>query len=153
MMNKIDIKILNLNLKNKKLFPHYSTIGSAGLDLRACILKKKIIMSNESFLFSTGISIHIKNISLAAFLIPRSGLGHKNGIILGNSIGLIDSDYQGEIMVSLWNRSKKSYCISPYDRIAQMVFIPIKKVNFNIVKNFTYKSVRGVNGFGHTGKN
>ncbi|NIH41309.1 MAG: dUTP diphosphatase [Buchnera aphidicola (Periphyllus aceris)] len=153
MMNKIDIKILNLNLKNKKLFPHYSTIGSAGLDLRACISKKKIIMSNESFLFSTGISIHIKNFSLAAFLIPRSGLGHKNGIILGNSIGLIDSDYQGEIMVSLWNRSKKSYCIFPYDRIAQMVFVPIKKVNFNIVKNFKYESIRGSQGFGHTGKN
>ncbi|CAL4324653.1 Deoxyuridine 5'-triphosphate nucleotidohydrolase [Buchnera aphidicola (Periphyllus testudinaceus)] len=150
---KIDIKILNKNLKKKKFFPKYSTTGSAGIDLRACISKKINIKKNESFLFSTGISIYINSLTLSAFIIPRSGLGHKNGIILGNSVGLIDSDYQGEIMVSLWNRSNKLYCVNPYDRIAQIVFVPIKKVTFNVVKNFSEKSERGIFGFGHTGKN
>ncbi|WP_343187745.1 dUTP diphosphatase [Buchnera aphidicola (Periphyllus koelreuteriae)] len=148
---KIDIKILNSDLK-KKFIPKYETKGSAGLDLRACIIKKKSLKCNESYLFPTGISIYIKNSSISGVIIPRSGLGHKNGIILGNSIGLIDSDYQGEIMVSLWNRSKKLYIIRPYERIAQIVFIPIKKVKFNLVKNFFNKSDRGTKGFGHTGK-
>ncbi|CAL4324931.1 Deoxyuridine 5'-triphosphate nucleotidohydrolase [Buchnera aphidicola (Chaitophorus populicola)] len=151
-MENINIKILNKNIKNKNLFPKYATLGSAGIDLRACIINKIYMKPNQSYLFSTGISIYIKDVSLAAILLPRSGLGHKYGIILGNSVGLIDSDYQGEIMVSLWNRSNKNYCVHPYDRIAQIVFIQIKQVKFNLVNSFLDQSIRGKDGFGHTGK-
>lgn len=150
-MKKIDIKILKSNSKNKIFIPEYSTFGSSGMDLRACILKKIVLKGNDSFLFPTGIAIDIQDSSIASIILPRSGLGHKHGIILGNSIGLIDSDYQGEIMISLWNRSNKKYIIYPNDRIAQMLFFSIKKIKFNIVKNFSKKSKRGTKGFGHTG--
>ncbi|CAL4324570.1 Deoxyuridine 5'-triphosphate nucleotidohydrolase [Buchnera aphidicola (Chaetosiphella stipae setosa)] len=151
-MKKIDIKIVNSSfLKDESLVPKYSTSGSAGLDLRAAISKKKKIFGNRTFLIPTGISIHIKNKSLAAIIVPRSGLGHNHGIILGNSLGLIDSDYQGEIMISLWNRSDQEYFLNPGMRIAQIVFLKIAQVKFNIVKNFFHKSTRGKKGFGHTG--
>jgi dUTP pyrophosphatase len=152
-MKKIDIKILDKCCINNKFFflPKYSTTGSAGLDLRAAIKKKINIKKNDSYLIPTGISLYIKDSSLAAILLPRSGLGHKHGIILGNSIGLIDSDYQGEIMISLWNRSNKKYLLYPGSRIAQVVFLKIEKIDFNIVQNFSKKSKRGKGGFGHTG--
>ncbi|MCW5197452.1 dUTP diphosphatase [Buchnera aphidicola] len=150
-MKNINIKILNKNIKNENFFPKPSTLGSAGIDLRACIIKKFNMKPNHSYLFSTGISIYIKDTSLAAIILPRSGLGHKYGIVLGNTVGLIDSDYQGEIMISLWNRSNNNYYINPYDRIAQMIFIKVEKVQFKIVQNFVDTSARGENGFGHTG--
>ncbi|CAL4324645.1 Deoxyuridine 5'-triphosphate nucleotidohydrolase [Buchnera aphidicola (Chaitophorus sp. 3695)] len=151
-MKNIDIKILNKNIKHKKLFPKYATLGSAGIDLRASIISEINIKPNHSYLFPTGISIYIKDMSIGAIILPRSGLGHKYGIILGNSVGLIDSDYQGEIMISLWNRSCNNYLIHPYDRIAQIVFIKIEQVKFNVVQSFSDQSVRGKSGFGHTGQ-
>ncbi|USS94420.1 dUTP diphosphatase [Buchnera aphidicola] len=152
MMKKIDIKILDsCVIKRDIVLPKYSTSGSSGLDLRASINKKITIIGGQSYLIPTGLAIYIQDKSLAAILIPRSGLGHNNGIILGNSVGLIDSDYQGQIMVSLWNRSSKKYCLYPGTRIAQMVFLKISQVKFHVVKKFSKKSKRGEKGFGHTG--
>jgi dUTP pyrophosphatase len=151
-MNNIKIKILNSNIKKNKdlLLPRYATFGASGLDLRASIDKKIILSSKKVILIPTGIAIYIDNPYITALVLPRSGLGHKNGIILGNTIGLIDSDYQGELMISLWNRSEKSFLINPYDRIAQIVFVPIIRPNFLVVENFK-ETMRFEKGFGHSG--
>ena len=130
--------------------PHYATGGSAGLDMRACIDDALTVAPGETVLVPTGLAIHIEDNNLAAVLLPRSGLGHKHGVVLGNLTGLIDSDYQGQVFISCWNRSQKSYEIQPGERIAQMVFVPIEQVTFEIVKEFE-DSRRGEGGFGHSG--
>ena len=147
-MEKIEIKIINKRLHEQR--PSYATSGSAGLDLRACIDDSLILEPGEVSLIPTGIAIHLADPSLAAMILPRSGLGHKHGIVLGNLVGLIDSDYQGQIMVSCWNRSKVSFKISPLERIAQLVVVPVVRVNFNVVTEFE-ESNRGEKGFGSTG--
>src|SRR6056300_1568420 len=149
---KIDIDVKILNPKIKHHLPTYGSIGSAGLDLRACIDEELIIPPNETILIPTGLAIYIKNPDYAACILPRSGLGHKHGIVLGNLIGLIDSDYQGELMVSCWNRSDKNFTVNPLDRIAQMIIVPVMQANLNIVKDFEATD-RGSGGFGSTGKN
>lgn len=150
-MNKIKIKILDSTIKkNNNLLPQYATPGSSALDLRASINKKLILPSKEVVLIPTGIAIYIDNPYVAALVLPRSGLGHKNGIVLGNLTGLIDSDYQGELMISLWNRSKNNFFVHPYDRIAQIIFVPIFKPEFVIVEKFE-KTFRSKKGFGHSG--
>jgi len=147
---KIDLKILDKRLGNEFPYPNYVTKGSAGLDLRACLEKQLTLSINETFLIKTGIAIHINDKKFAALIIPRSGLGHKHGIVLGNLIGLIDSDYQGEIMISCWNRSNKPFTIFPGDRIAQLVIIPVMSAELNIVSDFK-TSKRGNSGFGSSG--
>ncbi|CAL4325651.1 Deoxyuridine 5'-triphosphate nucleotidohydrolase [Buchnera aphidicola (Cavariella theobaldi)] len=149
-MNTIEIKIINSCIKNFSLLPTYATTGSSGLDLRACIKQKIKLKSKKTILVPTGIAIHISNPYITALILPRSGLGHKKGIVLGNLVGLVDSDYQGEIMISMWNRSIKDFCIMPGDRIAQIVFVPIIRPNFNIVEDFK-ESIRANKGFGHSG--
>jgi dUTP pyrophosphatase len=131
--------------------PEYATDGSAGLDLRACLETTLTLQPGETQLIPTGLAIHIGDPTLAAVLLPRSGLGHKHGIVLGNLVGLIDSDYQGQVFVSLWNRSQSAFDIAVGDRIAQMVFVPVAQVHFEIVNEFT-ESQRGAGGFGHTGR-
>ena len=145
----IDYKILNTKAANHK--PKYASQGSAGLDLRACIDNSYSLNPGETFLIPTGISIYIKDPGYAGIILPRSGLGHKHGIVLGNLVGLIDSDYQGELLVSCWNRSDKAFLINPLERIAQLVIVPINQANFNLVKDFP-GSERGEGGFGSTGK-
>ena len=145
----IDYKILNPQASNNE--PKYASTGSAGLDLRACIENPYTLNSGETFLIPTGISIYIKDKGYAGIILPRSGLGHKHGIVLGNLVGLIDSDYQGELLVSCWNRSKKEFLINPLERIAQLVIVPINQAKFNLVDNFS-ESERGEGGFGSTGK-
>ena len=145
----IDYKILNPKAANHK--PKYASQGSAGLDLRACIDNSYSLNPGETFLIPTGISIYIKDPGYAGIILPRSGLGHKHGIVLGNLVGLIDSDYQGELLVSCWNRSDKEFLINPLERIAQLVIVPINQANFNLVKDFP-DSERGEGGFGSTGK-
>jgi len=130
--------------------PHYATGGSAGLDMRACIDDALTVAPGETVLVPTGLAIHIEDNNLAAVLLPRSGLGHKHGVVLGNLTGLIDSDYQGQVFISCWNRSQKSYEIQPGERIAQMIFVPIEQVTFEIVEEFE-DSRRGEGGFGHSG--
>jgi len=142
---------LNHCLVDSGLIPRYETIGSAGIDLYACIEHSFELSPGHCELIPTGFAIHIANPNLTAIILPRSGLGHKHGIVLGNLVGLIDSDYQGEILISCWNRSTESFTISPYDRLAQLVFVPIVKVDFKVVTNFI-PSDRGEGGFGHTGK-
>ena len=146
----VDFKILDNELGDKIPLPKFSTAGSAALDLRTNIREKKVLQSDETYLFTTGFSIHIKDSKYAALILPRSGLGHKHGIVLGNLVGLIDSDYQGEIMVSLWNRSKEPFEILPGDRIAQMMFFAITSPTFKLVSEFDY-SERGSKGFGSSG--
>lgn len=151
-MEKIQLKIIDPRLGDTIELPEYATSGSAGLDLRACIDNETITLSpGETILIPTGIAIHIGDPSLAAVLLPRSGLGHKHGIVLGNLIGLIDSDYQGQVFVSCWNRSQTAFDISVGDRIAQMVFVPVAQVEFERVEEFD-DSDRGAGGFGHTGR-
>ena len=147
-MHCIDVKILDSRLKETP--PHYATPGSAGLDLRACIEAPMHLPPGGTMLIQTGIAIHLADSGLAAMILPRSGLGHKYGIVLGNLVGLIDSDYQGEIMVSIWNRSHESFTINPLDRIAQLVVVPVLQVGFNVVDDFD-ASQRGAGGFGSTG--
>ncbi|WP_422667440.1 dUTP diphosphatase [Buchnera aphidicola] len=149
-MNTIKIKIIDVRIKELFSLPTYATLGSSGLDLRACIQKKIILKSKQTILIPTGIAIYISNPNITALILPRSGLGHKKGIILGNSVGLIDSDYQGELMISLWNRSLKDFYVIPGDRIAQIVFVPIIRPTFRVVENFD-KSIRYNQGFGHSG--
>lgn len=149
-MESIDIKILNEKVGREIPLPTYSTTGSAGLDLRACLDAPLELKPAETSLIPTGFAIHIANQAIAATIIPRSGLGHKKGIVLGNLIGLIDSDYQGEILISCWNRSDVTYVIKPGNRIAQMVFLPVLAVSFNQVDAFC-ETERGTAGFGHSG--
>ncbi|MEO7320757.1 MAG: dUTP diphosphatase [Nitrosospira sp.] len=148
-MIKIDIKILDARLKNQ--LPTYATAGSAGLDLRACIEHVITIEPGEAKLIPTGIAIHLSDPGFAAMVLPRSGLGHKHGIVLGNLVGLIDSDYQGQIFVSCWNRGHIPFPLNPLERIAQLVVVPVVQVSFNVVNDFE-QSHRGENGFGSTGK-
>lgn len=147
-MEKIEIKIIDTRLQDQ--LPTYATSGSAGLDLRACIDNSLTVKPGEANLIPTGIAIHLADPGLAAMILPRSGLGHKHGIVLGNLVGLIDSDYQGQIMVSCWNRSQIPFQLSPLERIAQLVVVPIVRVNFSVVNEFE-KSSRGEKGFGSTG--
>jgi len=151
MHQAIQLKILNDKIGKEIPLPEYATSGSAALDLRACLDQEVILYPSETQLISTGIAIHIGNKNLAAMILPRSGLGHHSGIVLGNLVGLIDSDYQGEIKISLWNRNRDPFTIQPGDRIAQLVFVPIASVQFEVVKEFN-QSERGEGGFGHTGK-
>lgn len=146
----VKFKILNENLGKEFPLPAFQTAGSAGLDLCACVEEDIFINPNDSVLVPTGFSIHIDNPAYAAFILPRSGLGHKHGIVLGNLVGLIDSDYQGEIMVSLWNRSDDTFTVERGARIAQMVFLQVMNPNFSIVKEFS-TSERGDKGFGSSG--
>ena len=148
MLDSVQVKIVNNIIKD---LPDYATEGSAGLDLRAAINKKMKLHSMETILIPTGLSIFIENRDYAATLLPRSGLGHKKGIVLGNLVGLIDSDYQGELMISCWNRSKENYIIEPLDRIAQMIFIKVEHPKLEIVHEFR-TSKRGEKGFGSSGK-
>ncbi len=151
-MSRIDLKILDPRLKEAAgaYLPQYATPGAAGLDLRACIDAPVKIHPGETQLIPSGIAIHIADPALAAMILPRSGLGHKHGIVLGNLVGLIDSDYQGEIFISTWNRGKETFTLNPLDRLAQLVIVPVLQVGFNIVDEFT-TSHRGADGFGSTG--
>ncbi|KGQ39749.1 deoxyuridine 5'-triphosphate nucleotidohydrolase [Gallibacterium anatis] len=150
-MKKIDVKILDVRLGNEFPLPTYATEGSAGLDLRALTQEKIVLQPGETQLIPTGLSIYIGDPNLAAVILPRSGLGHKHGIVLGNLVGLIDSDYQGPLMISAWNRSQQPFTIEVGDRIAQLVFVPVVQAEFNIVTDFE-QTERGSGGFGHTGK-
>ncbi|MDN4035696.1 dUTP diphosphatase [Massilia sp. YIM B02443] len=148
-MKNIDLKILDPRMKD--LLPAYGTPGSAGLDLRACLDAPLTIEPGQTVLVPTGLAIHLKDPGYAAMILPRSGLGHKNGIVLGNLVGLIDSDYQGQLMVSTWNRSQATFVLQPMDRLAQLVVVPVLQVGFNVVEEFA-SSDRGAGGFGSTGK-
>jgi dUTP pyrophosphatase len=150
-MNKIQLKILDNRLGKAIPLPDYATSGSAGLDLRACLDQTTEIKPGETILIPTGLAIHINDHNLAAVILPRSGLGHKHGIVLGNLVGLIDSDYQGQIFVSCWNRGDTTFSINIGERIAQMVFVPVVQVSFEHVEEFN-ESSRGTGGFGHTGQ-
>lgn len=145
----VDIRILDPRLK--ALPPTYATPGSAGLDLRACIDRAMTIKPGETELIPSGIAVHLANPGYAALVLPRSGLGHKHGLVLGNLVGLIDSDYQGQIFVSCWNRSDKPFLLNPLERIAQLVVVPVVQVKFNVVEAFA-ESCRGESGFGSTGR-
>lgn len=147
-MHRIDVKILDSRLNDNP--PHYATPGSAGLDLRACLDAPLELLPGQTVLVPTGMAIHLADPGLAAMILPRSGLGHKHGIVLGNLVGLIDSDYQGQLMVSVWNRSSAAFTISPLERIAQLVIVPVLQVAFNVVDDFA-SSDRGEGGFGSTG--
>ncbi|PSW43446.1 dUTP diphosphatase [Photobacterium leiognathi] len=150
-MNSIDLKILDPRVGNEFPLPAYATEGSAGLDLRACLDEALTVAPGETHLVPTGLAIHIGDPSLAATILPRSGLGHKHGIVLGNLVGLIDSDYQGQLMVSVWNRGETTFTIELGDRIAQLVFLPVVQAQFNIVEDFN-STERGEGGFGHSGR-
>lgn len=148
-MKQVDIKLLDPRLQ--EILPGYATPGSAGLDLRACIDKRTEIHPGETLLIPSGIAIHLADPGFAAMVLPRSGLGHKHGIVLGNLVGLIDSDYQGQILVSIWNRGQAVFALEPLERIAQLVVVPVVQVSFNVVDDFQL-SQRGEKGFGSTGK-
>ncbi|MFO7579941.1 dUTP diphosphatase [Nitrosomonas halophila] len=148
-MKNVDIKLLDARLRD--YLPSYATPGSAGLDLRACIDDKMEIRAGETYLIPAGIAIHLADPGLAAMVLPRSGLGHKHGIVLGNLVGLIDSDYQGQILVSCWNRGQSSFELNPLERIAQLVIVPVVQASFTLVENFD-ASQRGEQGFGSTGR-
>ncbi len=150
-MRSIELKILDSRVGEAFPLPHYATDGSAGLDMRACIDDALTVEPGSTVLVPSGLAIHIGDPGLAAVLLPRSGLGHKHGLVLGNLTGLIDSDYQGQVFVSIWNRGSKSYEIQPGERIAQMVFVPVEQVEFKVVDEFDDSS-RGAGGFGHSGQ-
>tara|TARA_Y100000739_G_C20415488_1_gene376471 strand:- start:182 stop:649 length:468 start_codon:yes stop_codon:yes gene_type:complete len=150
-LRSIQLKILDSKIGSSIPLPHIATDGSAGMDMRACIDEEVKVTPGETVLIPTGIAIYIADNKLAAVLLPRSGLGHKYGLVLGNLTGLIDSDYQGQIFISCWNRSSTSYSIKPGERIAQMVFVPVEQVEFDIVQEFN-QTDRGEGGFGHSGK-
>lgn len=150
-MRSIELKILDPRIGDSIPLPHYATGGSAGMDMRACIDQPLTVAPGETVLVPTGLAIHVADPSLAAVLLPRSGLGHKHGLVLGNLTGLIDSDYQGQVFISCWNRSTKSYEVQPGERIAQMVFVPVEQVELKVVQEFD-ASDRGAGGFGHSGK-
>ena len=146
---KMDVKILDARLRDQP--PHYATTGSAGLDLRACIDAPMMLAPGETQLIPTGMAIHLADPGFAALILPRSGLGHKHGIVLGNLVGLIDSDYQGQLMVSAWNRSQQAFELAPMERLAQLVIVPVVQAAFNMVDEFDM-SQRGDGGFGSTGR-
>ena len=150
-LRSIQLKILDSKIGSSIPLPHIATDGSAGMDMRACIDEEVKVTPGETVLIPTGIAIYIADNKLAAVLLPRSGLGHKHGLVLGNLTGLIDSDYQGQIFISCWNRSSTSYSIKPGERIAQMVYVPVEQVEFDIVQEFN-QTDRGEGGFGHSGK-
>ena len=145
----IDVRILDERLRDR--LPEYATPGAAGLDLRACVLAPLVIEPGTTHLVKTGVAIHIGDPGYAALILPRSGLGHKHGIVLGNLVGLIDSDYQGELMISTWNRGSTSFTLNPLERLAQLVVVPVVQARFNVVDDFS-ASARGAGGFGSTGK-
>ncbi len=146
---QVDLKILDERVREQ--LPHYATSGSAGLDLRACLDVAVSLSPGETKLIPTGLAMHLADAGYAAMILPRSGLGHKHGVVLGNLVGLIDSDYQGQLMVSLWNRGQETFTIQPFERIAQMVIVPVVQAQFNVVDDFD-ASHRGEGGFGSTGK-
>ena len=148
-MKTVNVKVLDKRLLDQ--MPSYATAGSAGMDLRACLDAPIVIDPGTTHLIPTGLAIHVADPAYAAIILPRSGLGHKNGIVLGNLVGLIDSDYQGPLMVSAWNRSQTAYTLQPFERLAQLVVIPVAQVQFNVVDEFP-SSDRGASGFGSTGK-
>lgn len=148
-MRKLEVKILDERVRG--MLPQYGTPGAAGLDLRACLDKELVLEPGQSTLVPTGIAIHIGDPGYAAMILPRSGLGAKHGIVLGNLVGLIDSDYQGPLMVSLWNRGQAKFAVQPLDRIAQLIVVPVMQVGFEVVEEFA-ASARGAGGFGSTGK-
>ena len=150
-MRSIELKILDPRIGDSIPLPHYATDGSAGIDMRACIDEPLSVVPGETVLVPTGVAIHVEDPALAAVLLPRSGLGHKHGIVLGNLTGLIDSDYQGQLFVSIWNRGSASYEIQPAERIAQMVIVPVEQVELKVVEEFN-ASERGAGGFGSSGK-
>lgn len=150
-MKQIELKILDPRIGKEFPLPEYATPGSAGLDLRACIDQEIVIQPGETKLIPTGIAIHISDPKLAATILPRSGLGHKHGIVLGNLVGLIDSDYQGPLMVSCWNRSEQAFTLAVGERLAQLVFLPVVQATFDVVDSFQ-QTERGEGGFGHSGK-
>jgi len=150
-LKEIEIKIINKEFIKEFGLPSHATKGSAGMDLRACLSQVLTVKANETQLIPTGLSVYVKDNSLAAIILPRSGLGHKHGLVLGNLVGLIDSDYQGELFVSCWNRSDKDYTIQVGERIAQLVIVPIIQAHFTVVDTFT-QTDRGDGGFGHSGK-
>jgi dUTP pyrophosphatase len=148
-LKKLDVKVLDPRIRDQ--LPAYATGGSAGLDLRACIESAITLKPGDTSLVPTGLAIHLDDPGLAAVIIPRSGLGHKHGIVLGNLVGLIDSDYQGQLMVSCWNRGREAFEVKPMERIAQLVIVPVVQVELNVVESFE-ESARGAGGFGSTGK-
>ncbi|HFC53821.1 MAG TPA: dUTP diphosphatase [Gammaproteobacteria bacterium] len=150
-MQKIQLKILDPRVGTEFPLPEYATEGAAGMDLRACLQEEITLEPGDTTLLPTGLAIHVADPSLAAVILPRSGLGHKHGIVLGNLVGLIDSDYQGELMVSCWNRGGESFTIRPGERVAQLVFVPVVQAAFQLVDEFD-ASRRGAGGFGHTGR-
>ena len=150
-MEKVQLKILDNRVGKDFPLPHYATDGSAGLDLRACLNESCTLNSGETILIPTGIAIYIADSRYAAMILPRSGLGHKHGIVLGNLVGLLDSDYQGEVLISCWNRGETIFTIHPGDRIAQLIVVPVAQVEFEIVPHF-HTTKRGEGGFGHSGK-
>jgi dUTP pyrophosphatase len=145
------VRILDARLGHEFPLPAYATDGSAGLDLRACVEAPLVLAAGSAELIPTGLAIHVQDPSLAALILPRSGLGHKHGIVLGNLVGLIDSDYQGQLMVSCWNRSAQPFTVNPGERIAQLVVVPVVQVQLQIVEDFA-ASARGAGGFGHSGR-
>jgi len=150
-MHKIELKILDARVGTEFPLPEYATEGSAGLDLRACIDNELMLQPGQTELIPTGLAIHIADPSLAAVILPRSGLGHKHGIVLGNLVGLIDSDYQGQLFISTWNRGVQEFSIKPGERLAQLVLVPVVQAGFEIVEEFD-QSHRGEGGFGHSGR-
>lgn len=149
---KVQLKVLDPRLGNEWPLPTYATAGSAGLDLRACLDEAIQIEPGQTVLVKTGMAIYIEDVNYAGLILPRSGLGHKHGIVLGNLVGLIDSDYQGELMVSVWNRGQQPFCLEPGERLAQYVLVPVIQAEFEQVDEFV-ATERGAGGFGHTGKN
>lgn len=149
---KVQVKVLDTRLGQEWPMPTYATQGSAGLDLRACVTEPTVIEPGQTVLVKTGLAIYIENTGFAGLILPRSGLGHKHGIVLGNLVGLIDSDYQGELMVSVWNRGQAAFTLEPGERLAQYVLVPVVQAEFEQVDEFV-ATERGAGGFGHTGKN
>jgi len=150
-VRKLEVRILDPRIRGNETLPHYATPGAAALDLRACVEAPLVLQPGDSQLVPSGIAIHLGDPGLAAMVLPRSGLGAKHGIVLGNLVGLIDSDYQGQIFVSVWNRSKAAFTIQPLERIAQLVVVPVVQVEFEVVEQFA-ASARGAGGFGSTGR-
>ncbi|WP_201582534.1 dUTP diphosphatase [Psychrobacter jeotgali] len=153
-MQAVQVKVLNDKVMQDEAFtlPTRATDGSAGIDLRACIDEPLTIKAGSTHLIGTGLAVYIQDPSYAGMILPRSGLGHKHGIVLGNLVGLIDADYQGELMVSIWNRSEEDFVLSPAERMAQYIVVPIARPEFEIVKDFSDESIRGAGGFGHSGR-